>query len=250
MRLNPRLITIGFPMALILFSVPPSSATVLPDVEPYIGLPIVTSPPPVALANVFAPYLPETVVSMPESFTSPAAPVPESFTSPATAPSSQPVGNVQPVDNVYDFLSYPEVNTPSSFSPAFMSPMVYPVASLYQAAPVRPMAVSAPVSLLYTGPVDAPYGPGGVPILLGVAPPAAPASDLFSAAPVTPDVTTNFNNSPLHFAPAFAVPEPRLASLMAVAAALALGILVARRRKKEAESSSQPASNQPGSNYN
>jgi MYXO-CTERM domain-containing protein len=158
--------------------------------------------------------------------------MPETLNSSPVAPSSQPVD---------DFVGNPEGSAPSSIPSGPISPNTYEVSPVYQVSSVRPVTVSSPVSLLYTGSPDTTSGVGYMPSVLSLNTPSAPANDLFTAAaPETPDVTSDFNNSPLQFAPAFVVPEPRLASVMAVAAALALGILVARRRRKQALSSLQP----------
>lgn len=241
MRLHLRSNLIGAPAALMLLAVSPSSATVLPNFEPSVGVQFGNSPQPVLVSQTFntSASLPESVIS-PATFTSPAtfispatslSPatfVPENWLSPAMVPSSLPA------ENEYDFVSNPGVNAPSVFFLPSITPSIYQVVPAFQPALVGPTPLISPVPLLYTGPQNAPYSAGGVPLIMDVTTPATPANNLFTAAPETPDVTTNFNNSPLNFGPAFAVPEPRLASLMAVAAALALGVLVARRRKKEA----------------
>lgn len=205
MRLQPQLISMGFGIALILVAAAHLSATTLPSVGSSVPVPLVNTPQPVTL-NI-ALYSP----------------------SPATVPSSQPV------DNQYDFVSNPEINAPSPLSLSPIGPTSYQTQPVSPTSPVSPLfRQSTPVSLLYTGPQGGPSVPG-MPSVLNVSTPSAPANDLFSsAAPGTPDITSDFDNSPLQFGPAYVVPEPRLASFLAVAAALALGIVIARRRKREA----------------
>ncbi len=212
MRLDLRLISIGSAMALALLAVPTLSATVLPNLVQS-SLPPVGSGQSVSVNNV--------ILGTPEI-------------SPVPVPSGQPI-------TTDDFVSNPEINSPSPISLEPVTPSNYQVLPLYDSAPITPVVSTSPVSLLYTGSQDAPFGPEGPPVL-NVNTPSEPITDLFTTAdPDTSNVTTNFNNSPLRLTPAFAaVPEPRLASVMAVAAALAMGILVARRRKKEAQSTPQP----------
>lgn len=211
MRLHPRLISTGFAMALILVAVLPSSATVLPNLVPWGGLPLLNSPQSISVNNL----MPSTPSLMPQT-----VPIP------VTVPS------IQPADNELEFVGSPEVNSFSPFSLGLVSPSIYQVSPIYG---VSPLTLPSPIPLLYTGPPDAPYIPGDPPPMLSGTTPSEPVNDLFTAGdPETPDITSDFNNSTISFGPALAVPEPRLASVMAVAVALALGILVARRRKKEA----------------
>jgi hypothetical protein len=145
--------------------------------------------------------------------------------------------------NEYDFGNSPEFNNaPSPLSLGPIAPSIYQVSPVFQDSNLQPLNVPSPVSLLYTGSQDSPPSPGGPPLVLNVTTPSDPGNDLFTPdPPQTPDVTTDFDNSPIQFGPNIAeVPEPRLASFLAIAAALALGILVARRRSKKEAFSPTP----------
>jgi hypothetical protein len=224
MRMQP-LPVLGFAIPLLLLAVVPSPATVLPS-----------SP---AAASVYSPQAlsPSTlsVPTSPDSFVSPPTlpSEPSTFVSPATLPSVQP-GSLG-VSDGYDSFSSPG----SSISPVSLSP-ISPGSYQVSPATITPLSPSSPVSLLYTGSPDAPYSPAGTPMVLNVPTPTETPSSLFSSAPPpTPSVTNQFNNSPVSFGPAFAVPEPRLTSVVVFAMAIALGIAFVRRRKKLALASLQ-----------
>jgi hypothetical protein len=208
MKLHTRLISIGFTLALLSFAIFPLSATVLPNVTP--GQ---------STTQTSTVGLPTSYVPQPGTVSSP------TFNAPVSTPGFTP--SSLPTENEY---------APSA--PLMPESATFQVTPLFEPAPVMPS--NSPVSLLYTGPQDAPTGSGGFPILLNSNTPSSPANDIFTSdPPSTPEITTNFNNSPLQFGPAFAVPEPRLASFVVMAALIAMGVVVMRRRKREAESSSQ-----------
>lgn len=229
MRLQPPLMSMGFAMALVFLATPPSPATVLPGLAPSYYLPEGSATVPY---NQPGGYSSPAVVSynQPESYISPATVPyqPESYLNPAIAPYNEPVSNE------YDYSSNSGIYAPSPLYVAPITPSIYEATPLYHPAPITPVIYTSPVSLLYSGPQDIPFG-GGTPPVLNVITPSAPSNDLFTADTKTPDISTAFDNSPVQFGPAFVVPEPRLGAL-ALLAALALGIVVARRRKKEAES--------------
>jgi hypothetical protein len=203
MRLRPALISVGCTTALMLLGLPPAGATVMPSLVPGVsGTPSVNSPGPVSV---------NTMPSLPNVSPTTTPYMPESNVNPVTVPDSQP--------------SYDES---------------YQVLPLYESAPLTPKV--SPVSLLYTGPQDGPSVPGSGPLLFNSpnTVPGVTVNDLFAPDPPTTSNITIENKAPISFVSPVVVPEPRLASFMAVAAALALGILVARRRKKEASSSLEP----------
>lgn len=221
MKLFSRLIWMGSAAFIVFLTAPRSSATVLTNLGGPADQPQVYSPQGLVVTSVS--------LNVPQY-------TPTAVFSPDPLPSSQPTYNE------YNFVNNPQISEPSAFSvPSALvqqNPMYFAVPSGGSAAP------SSPVSLLYTGPQTVDFGSAGAPILfngpnvmqqsnLG-----ASTADLFTASdPVTdsPQVTTAVSSFAPRAVAAFSpVPEPRFLSVIAVAAALGLGIVVAKRRQKEA----------------